>query len=278
MKRAGWDPTHRNRSIGTAKFGRGQDNAFVIPNPGDDGRAFWERLNGATACERQANSHRITFLVEPCRTGFVHAVTIDDVGALLRLVPQRDLASLGVFAFRQPKKKECILSSVWGRFSFIASLDDRVCPAIILEAQNVHNVLKWTKSLNPYDARELERLRSEGHEIEVTSRNYVIRSTLSAIRNTQLFRTIPHEIGHYVHYNSDVVEPAGRDEVKRQKLAVQYQSISRQDKENYANRYASAFNDREREAGTIPFDRLFNAAALIQEGLKPSWFRNKESV
>ena len=31
MNRRGYDPTRRNRNIGTAKAGHGQDNRLVIP-------------------------------------------------------------------------------------------------------------------------------------------------------------------------------------------------------------------------------------------------------
>jgi hypothetical protein len=41
--RAGRDPRRRNRNIGAAKQGHGQDNRMVIPEPWADRRVFYER-------------------------------------------------------------------------------------------------------------------------------------------------------------------------------------------------------------------------------------------
>ncbi|MDJ0797430.1 MAG: hypothetical protein QNJ51_11470 [Calothrix sp. MO_167.B12] len=46
--------------------------------------------------------------------------------------------------------------------------------------------------------KELERLREDGHRTATDKRHYLISSTLDSIRNTQLYRTLHHEIGHYV--------------------------------------------------------------------------------
>ncbi len=44
MQRPGWNATRRNRNIGTARQGHGQDNRMVIPSNWQDLRRYWKRL------------------------------------------------------------------------------------------------------------------------------------------------------------------------------------------------------------------------------------------
>lgn len=103
---------------------------------------------------------------------------------------------------RQPKRKEEILSPVWGRYYPYSGFDTRYGGAIILETMDLSRVLHWRKPLNAMGMKELEKLRGEGHEITETPKRFEIRATVAAVRQTQLFRTLPHEIGHHVHASS----------------------------------------------------------------------------
>lgn len=64
--RKGWNPTRRNKNIGTKKSGYGKDNRLVIPKRHSDISIFWERLNNSVCFEKTINKNKkITFIVEP---------------------------------------------------------------------------------------------------------------------------------------------------------------------------------------------------------------------
>ena len=48
--------------------------------------------------------------------------------------------------------------------------------------------------------RELDRLRADGHSVRLDRRHWLIEPNAAALRHTQLFRTLLHEIGHHVDY------------------------------------------------------------------------------
>lgn len=60
--RPGWNPTKRNRNIGTKKQGHGRDNRLVIPQAWPEDRIFWEVLRSPVLVTRQFRRHeRIRF-------------------------------------------------------------------------------------------------------------------------------------------------------------------------------------------------------------------------
>ena len=99
--RAGWNPTRRNRNIGTAKSGHGLANRMVIAEARKDPRRFWEKLRDPVGVE----TNGFTILVEPCVPGFVYAVTVDDVVRMLGLLPAEDFGGLRTVVLRQPTRK-----------------------------------------------------------------------------------------------------------------------------------------------------------------------------
>ena len=119
-----------------------------------------------------------------------------------------------------------------------------------------HKPLKWSKSLTPEDAKELKRLERDGHKITLDKRNYVIETTLETTRATQLFRTIPHEVGHNVDFHS-----TGYNE---------YCSKPHSEREAFAHRYADEF--AEAKKSFIPFERKFDPVVINDDGLKKEWF------
>jgi hypothetical protein len=88
-------------------------------------------------------------------------------------------------------------------------------------------------------------------------------TTLESIRATQLYRTLPHEVGHYVDYLNTIQETGGWDLFWRK---------SSVDKEAFAHRYATEFWHREKIAGHLPFHRVLDERTLSAEGLPLSWF------
>lgn len=197
------NPTRRSRNIGTAKQGHGRDNAMVIPFPfGSKGFLFYGRLGACTRQTRTINGNEITFIVEKTRVPNVHACSVEEIARVLGCIPAADLKGINFVILRQPKRKEEILSGVWGRYHPYAEFDNRYGAVIILEAIDLSRGLRWRKPQDAFWLEELERLRSEGHEITETPKRYEIRSTLAAVRQTQLFGTVPHEVGHHVHASS----------------------------------------------------------------------------
>lgn len=272
MKRPGYNPNRRNRNIGTENSGFGQDNRLVIPWAWADERIYYDRLVDPVQLQINVRSVSFHVIVEPTLKGFVHACTIDDISQLLQMLPVRHIEDIEVIVLRQPKRKERILAPCWGRLVYWTDICGHSGPTIYLEAQNPSKPLKWTKSLPPDYADELDRLRQDGHRIETDKRNHVIHQTIESIRNTQLYRTLPHEIGHYVDYLTKVEDPGGDDASKWSRLNEKYHSRPSQEKESFAHRYADEFRENAASSNMLPFKRLFDTKQLAKLGLKPSWF------
>lgn len=270
MRKPGWDARRRNRNIGTAKSGHGEDNRLTIPMSWADNRLFHEKLENPIVLSRTINGNGLIFLVEPTRPGNAHASTPQDIVRELELIPSEHLRDIKLIVLRQPKKKERILSPVWGRLLYWAEIRQYTGPAVHLEAQDVRSTFKWETSLTPDQEKELERLREDGHRVIQNRRHYEISTSLDSIRNTQLFRTLPHEIGHYVDYLESVSMPAGDSENERGRLDKLYWTKPRKDKEDFDHRYATEFYERNK--ALFPFPRQLDRDVLATEDLDLAWF------
>jgi hypothetical protein len=215
--------------------------------------------------------HGFTILVEPCASGLVYALTVDDLVRMLGLLPADDFAPLRTIVLRQPTRKQRILSEVWGRLVYRADLGETKGPAVILEAQPRDLCMTWSRSLSPHGAEEIERLRADGHVVS-GERRWRIETSFEATRATQLFRTLPHEIGHYVHYQREVERPAGDDVDAWCALYDRYFSKPQREREDFAHRYAREVGERLAAAGSIPYPRIVDAANMRRWRLDPAWF------
>jgi hypothetical protein len=197
---SGRNATQRNRNIGTAKRGHGQDNRLVVPTLCYPTSIVYhyENLKNYKTALRDASGYRINFLVEKTREDCFHACTVDDIMHVLHHVPRADLEGIELIVLRQSKRKEETLSPVWGRWVRYAVIDDYSGTAIFLETCTVAKTVRWSKSLTPDSRVELERLEADGHTITDTKRHHVLSATLDSVRSTQLYRTLLHEIGHHV--------------------------------------------------------------------------------
>jgi len=240
MKKATWNPTRRNRNIGTAKSGRSADNKLVVPDRWTDDRIFWEKLNNPVVCPIKIGSHTITLFVEPPRAGSIHASTPQDVIKVLSLIPAEHLEEIDILVFRQPSRKAEILSSVWGRYVYWSDLGKYAGPGIHLEAIEVNAVIDWHSRITPFQQKELEALESDGHRIEKNKRGFKILTTPESVRGTQLFRTLPHEIGHAVDYLTNSLLPSlsAKTEAESEYISDAFRAKPSKDKEEFANRYA----------------------------------------
>lgn len=268
MKRSGWNPIRRNRNIGTSKQGYGKDNKLVIPDRWSDLSIYWERLNNPVAIPITVNKHKIDILVEPTTHGYFHACTVEDIEFLLQKIPVKHLQEVKLIVLRQPKKKEQILCSVWGRMAYWANIGEFSGPAIYLEAQPLDVKLTWSKKLSVQQKAELERLKQDGHKISEDKRSFYISTCLQSIRNTQLYRTLPHEVGHLVDYLVHVTEASAQNPQQKDLLLKMYWSKPKYDKEIFAHRYADEFYQK----NNVAFCRIENPKRMMSCGLNPKWF------
>jgi hypothetical protein len=269
--RPGWNPTRRNRNIGTAKQGLGQDNRLVVPKGWPDDRLFWEVLHDPVAVSRVVGATRLTFLVEPPRAGSFHACTIDDVCQVLEHVPPAHLNGIDLIVLRQPTRKQELLRPVWGRLAYFADHGRHTGTAIYLDAHGAKS-WRWSLSLTPDDATELERLRQDGHVVTRERRHHLLETSASSVRATQLFRTLLHELGHYVDWLESVVRPTANltDQAELDRVRAAYRSKPHRMREDFAHRYAGETAKR------VPrFTPVHDHARMRAEGLDPGWFAGK---
>lgn len=300
------NPTRRNKNIGTAKQGYGQDNKLVVPYPAVEMKSFFERLGEYKTIEKIINEHKFRFVVEKTRQNSFHACTIEDIEQILNQIPKEDYGELKLIILRQPTRKEENLKSVWGRLIYSYEFENNYSPAVIIEAVDLDRTFKWPKKLSIDSQKELERLKEDGHKIKMSKRFYEAEYELSNIRATQLYRTLPHEFGHYVHYLEVVKRPLSEiqnqinqldeqiddndtsetnplfdkwdslvNEYKKriQELEEKYFSIPSSEKEVFAHSYADELKKDLTQRGIVPFTRIINEKEIIENGLHLSDFK-----
>ncbi|MEO0472089.1 MAG: hypothetical protein AAF206_20845 [Bacteroidota bacterium] len=258
-------PTRRNRNIGTAKQGKRRQSWFSIPYNLSKGKIYYEALTHFQKIPLTVSEQRIMLIVERTRQKYVHPCTPSDLLTILQQFPADQLTGIGLIVLRQPKRKEQILSSVWGRYIYAYEFEEAFHAAIVLEAVEEGSVLKWAKKLSVDELKELEALRDDGHHIIQHKRGYHIPLSMETARNTQLYRTLPHEIGHHVHYQSFV----------QQDVEEPWEAFSRlpsTEKEGFAHQFANRFMEEMKQKNNIPFSRMDDEASLAKWGLDPTDF------
>lgn len=259
--RAGFNPTHRNRNAGTGARGHGADNRLVIPESWNDLRAYYERLGSFVSLRREVGPRELRFFVEPARPGWFYPCTVGELCAVLAGCPAEDLAAFDYVVLRQPTRKQSLLASVWGRAVFSFDIAGEPAPAIVLEAQTLEPLV-WSASVTPETERELDRLYADGHEIRREARRVVIHPTPAALRNTQLYRTLLHELGHHVDF--------------QRCPDSQWSTRPRAMKEAFAHRYAAERLAALREQGIVPVAPGLEAEPF-DEDLQREWFAAADS-
>ncbi|MBO9728433.1 MAG: hypothetical protein J7623_07315 [Chitinophaga sp.] len=245
------NPTRRNRNIGTASQGFGQNNRLEIPGPLMDHRSFFERLGPYEKTTYVINGHTFVFIVEATSPHYRHACSIADVIRMIAYVPVEHYGSLRFIVFRQPKRKENILSPCWGRLIYSYEFEHDYYPAIILEAFDERQQIKWKRTLTLEDQKELERLKADGHPFREDKRSFTAPLSAANVRNTQLYRTFLHEFGHYVHYQ-EMVERVARDDEDYDKYWNIYKKLPSVTKETFAHQYADRLKAALQQQQLIP--------------------------
>jgi hypothetical protein len=262
LMRKGFDPTRRNRNIGTRKRGYGGNNRFQIPSLCHAERLWWEMIGDFQLKKCNVEGIEIVFIIETTHAGCIHACSVADICRVFSLIPKEDWTGIGAVILRQPTHKQRAMQPVWGRLAYKANIGKHGKPdiysgaAILLEACNPATTIHWAKALSPESTKELERLKEDGHEIEDRKKYFSIVPSLSAIRATQLYRTIPHEIGHWVDWQQKVLRPANLTFEKCEVLEDLYFSRPREEREAFAHRYAIQVRKRLCDEGAFPFARI----------------------
>ena len=245
--RVGYDPTRRNRNIGTKARGHGKDNRMSIPSVCSVERTWREQISDHQVVEHQIAGRTVKFIIEKTRRNFLHACTPEAICDVLSCLPPEDWTGLDCILLRQPTRKQSLVEPAWGRIVFAANIgkagkpDVYTGPAILLEATDSSEELIWSRSLRPDFADEFQRLRRDGHKIVEERRGYRFVFDRLAVRRTQLYRTLPHEIGHWVDWVNRVERPAD--------LSGDYGALvdaywARPERESFAHRYAEAVVNR----------------------------------
>lgn len=255
--RPGWNPTRRNKHAGTRAHGHGSNNEFVIPQSWHEPKYYFEKLNSHVAVRRIVGTRELCFFIEPTRPDWFYPCSIDDICKVLSHCSAEVLDSFDFIVMRQPTRKQRILAPVWGRAVFSFDLDKSSGAAVVIEAQSVASIV-WARSIDPENRRELNRLRDDGHEVRATRKGWEINVTALTLRNTALYRTLLHELGHHLDYNRSTEE--------------HWRSKTRTEKEDFAHRYACELRDQLSKAGHLPFAPIVDDQSMCRDKVVRSWF------
>jgi hypothetical protein len=273
MQQPGWNPTRRNRNLGTAKQGYGQDNRMVIPNNWLDSRTFWERVSHFAVVTRPVHGRDLPFVVEPTRRDSVYACTVDDIATVLGAAPAMHVSGIAGVILRQPKRKEELLAAVWGRLGYATEVGPVRGPAILVEAQPLPLTVPLSARCDPAQQRELDRLRQEADRVEFDGRHHVLHFGLAAVRAVQLYRTVLHELGHWADYYEKVERPSrARGGDRWSELRDAYFRRPASERESFAHRYACELAQDLKTRGIIPFERILDVDKMAAEGLSRADF------
>ena len=250
---AAFRPERRNRKIGTEAAGYKKSNKMGIPESwlDRDGsvRRYATRMRRHQTIEYQLPGGSLTFLYEPPRSGCAYGCSPEDVAHVLAHVPAPDIEGLKIVAFRQPTRKQGVLNPVWGRLFYHADFVSHDGPAIVIEASDLSRPVRWSRKLSLEHQSELDRLREDGHRIEEDRRGYTFHLTESSVRQTILYRTLLHELGHWVDWLTKVEQPPNGD-------MDRYFARPVSERDAFAHAYADRLTESLRRNGVIPFPPL----------------------
>jgi len=253
-------PERRNRKIGTKSSGFKHRNDMTIPERfldqfGNNTR-YYERAKADRVYQFKIGTQIITILYENPRLGHSYGCTPYDVEHLMRLLPGEDIEGIELVSFRQPTHKQSQQFPVWGRLIYYSTIGSYEGTCINLEAINLDHVIEWPRKLSVENQAELARLKSDGHLYEETSRTHRFTVTENSLRHHILYRTLLHEIGHWVDYDSKIYR---EDHMIDNDCGVAYDlyfSRPSVELESFAHRYAKEKADLLRAAQKIPFTKI----------------------
>ncbi len=215
---------------------------------------FYVRLETAKVEEITACDGRVKILYEAPQDGFSYGCSPSDVGKVLTQASKFVPAMPEIVAFRQPTRKQRQQNPVWGRFSYFADFGEHHGTAIVLEAQELGAWFKWPKRMTLEDRAELERLVNDGHSFWETRRHFATELTEKTVRNTLLYRSLLHELGHLSDYHQKVLDTRSALDSDQAVAADLYFSRPTSEREAFANRFAEELRLSLLNIGAIPFE------------------------
>ena len=150
--RPGWNPTRRNRNVGTKAHGHGSNNNLTIPESWHEPKRYYEKLLSYNVVTRMDGTRLIRFFVEPTRPDWFYPCSVDDICAVLAHCSSEALRAFDFIVMRQPTRKQRILWPVWGRAIFSFDIDKHSGSAIVVEAQDL-SPIEWRSSIDPERTR-----------------------------------------------------------------------------------------------------------------------------
>lgn len=253
-----YNATRRNKNIGTENQGFSQNNKLKISTPNGTLKSFYERIGKHEKESKIINGHEFLFIIEELRENCYHSCSVSDLEKIIENIPKEDYGDLKFIVLRQPKRKEEIISPVWGRLVYSFEYENEYFPAIILDSIDLNKKLIWSKKQSIEDQKEFERLKGDGHIFTQNKRSFISQLNLEPSRNTQLYRTLLHEFGHYVHYLEVVERPfeSDKDYEAKEIRDDYYSALSKVEKETFAHQYADRLKKKLTEEKIIPFNSL----------------------
>jgi len=215
---------------------------------------YYERLEKPYVERVPIAHHEVTVLYEAPLEGFSYGCSPEDVVKLLAAASKYAPVLPSIIAFRQPTRKQRQQNPVWGRFIYFAEFGEHSGTAILLEAQEMGACLKWPKRMTLEDRAEFDRLTRDGHTFSETKRHLVSELTEDALRNTKLYRTVLHELGHLVDYHQKVLDERTALDPDKEAAIDLYFSRPRSEREMFAHRFAEELKQMLIEDGALPFE------------------------
>jgi hypothetical protein len=253
-----WRPERRNRNIGTKRAGYAKANDMRIPESWLDQHGnsslYYERLNLTRTEEATIGDFHLKILYEKPKDGFSYGCSPADVVKLLAMAAKTVPALPDIIAFRQPTRKQHQQFPVWGRFLYYAEFGKHQGTAIVLEAQKLGFALKLPKTMSLEDRAEHERLVDDGHSFVETKRHFHTHLTEDKIRNTTLYRTFLHELGHLADYHMKALNEQVALDPDQNVATDLFFSRPISEREVFAHRFAENLSRSLKAKNEIPFE------------------------
>lgn len=184
------NPVRRNKKIGVKK--QEHSNTFVPP-----------KIGSLLRPTQSVVLNNIIYIIEKPDKGYTYSCTPQEVDAVIHKLPTQDIEGIVFVVFHQPTKKQGALMPTWAEYFDPLVRGKRQGAAILISAMG-QVPRKWPLTLQPQDLQELEKLKQEGHIVTKTRDYYLIESPQKAVKQTQLYRSVVHEVGHHVAYKKGI--------------------------------------------------------------------------
>ena len=255
-----WRPERRNKNTGTKVSGYSKSNDMRIPESWLDKHGvcsfYYERLGQSHETEVTIAGFQLRLLYESPLDGFTYGCSPADVIYLLTLAAEFCPAFPDIIVFRQPTRKQLQQTPVWGRFIYASDFGKHQGTAIVIEAQKLGGLLKISKRMTLEARSEYKRLVDDGHKFIEKKRHFQASMCEDAIRNTKLYRTFLHEMGHLADYRQKVLDDRTALNPDQEVANEFYFSRPASEREVFAHSFAENVSQRLRSIGVIPFEPL----------------------